>query len=249
MAKENSTSVPSGRFPSTRRSAVLLVGSDDPVERARSFDLLVRAYWKPVYKYVRVRHNKRREVACDVTQGFFARAFEKRYFANYDRGQARFRTFIKMCLDRYVMEERRTQMRLKRGGDSVRVSLDFDAAEAELNQIGTATTEDIDAYFEREWMRALLGAAVDDLRERCHGDDKAAYFETFERYVLQPAALRPTYDQLATEIGIKTSDVTNYLAWTRRTFRTIVLDQLREITASEEEFRAEARLLLGDDDP
>jgi hypothetical protein len=39
--------------------------------------------------------------------------------------------------------------------------------------------------------------------------------------------------------------ITNDLAAARRKFREIVLDALREVTATEQEFRAEARALLG----
>lgn len=233
-----------GHFPSTRRSAVLTVASDDPVERARSFDVLVRAYWKPVYKYVRVRWKKPAADARDLTQGLFARAFEKRYFSSYDPDKARFRTYLKTCLDRFVIEETRKEGRQKRGGDSVRVSLDFDVAEDELGRLGSPP-HDLDAYFEREWMRSLMGAAVDALRLRCEAEQKAAYFTVFERYVLAPPHPRPTYAELAASLDISPSDVTNYLAWARRAFRAIVLERLREITANEDEFRAEARLLLG----
>ena len=53
----------------------------------------------------------------------------------------------------------------------------------------------------------------------------------------------------ARQFGLKTSDVTNYLAYARREFRRIVLEQLREMTGSEEEFRREAHTLLGVDTP
>jgi len=39
--------------------------------------------------------------------------------------------------------------------------------------------------------------------------------------------------------------VTNYLAFARREFRRIALEKLREMTASEEEYRREARALFG----
>ena len=58
-----------------------------------------------------------------------------------------------------------------------------------------------------------------------------------------------TYEQVARQFGLKPSDVTNYLAFARREFRRIVLDQLREMTGSEEEFRREAHTLLGIDAP
>jgi len=41
--------------------------------------------------------------------------------------------------------------------------------------------------------------------------------------------------------------VTNHLAAARRDFRRIVLDRLRAMTASEEEFREEVRTVLGID--
>jgi hypothetical protein len=46
---------------------------------------------------------------------------------------------------------------------------------------------------------------------------------------------------------LKTSDVTNYLHAVRKRLRQIVLFRLREITATEDEFKAEAIEVLGID--
>ena len=72
------------RFPTTRWSAITGFHSDDPTVRARSFETLVAAYWKPVYKYVRVKWRRSIEDAQDLTQAFFLRAMEKEFFAGYD---------------------------------------------------------------------------------------------------------------------------------------------------------------------
>jgi hypothetical protein len=71
----------------------------------------------------------------------------------------------------------------------------------------------------------------------------------FARYDIDPdaAGARPTYAALGRELGRSVTDVTNELAWARRAFREIVLDLLRAICASDDEFRAEARDLLGID--
>jgi hypothetical protein len=71
------------------------------------------------------------------------------------------------------------------------------------------------------------------------------HFALFERYDLNDADPKPSYAQLAAEFGLAATDVTNYLAFARREFRRRVLDQLREMTATEEEFRREAQALLG----
>jgi hypothetical protein len=46
---------------------------------------------------------------------------------------------------------------------------------------------------------------------------------------------------------VPTTQVTNWLAAVRREFRAIVVDTLREICGNDEEFRSEARALLGID--
>ena len=207
MAADFSTGHEGGRspaFPPTRRSAVAAVGSDDPAERARSFDVLVRAYWMPVYKHVRLKWNRPSADAGDLTQGFFARAFEKRWLADYQRDKALFRTYLKTCLDRYVMESLRDQNRHKRGGDAVRLSLDFDFAEEELARSGAPSAAAVDAVFDAEWTRSLLTAAVAALEAACAAQKKETYARVFRRYVLDgdDAGPRPSYATIAEELGI-----------------------------------------------
>ena len=72
-------------------------------------------------------------------------------------------------------------------------------------------------------------------------------FALFERYDVEGADTpdRPSYAQLAAEHGLPVTQVTNHLHWARRELRAAVLEKLREITAGEDEFRSEARALLG----
>jgi DNA-directed RNA polymerase specialized sigma24 family protein len=249
-------SLPGAHFPRTRASAVAQVGSDDPALRARAFDVVVRAYFAPVYKHLRVRWKQGSDEAREATQAFFARAFEKRWLSDYDAAQARFRTYLRACLDRYVMDARRGEARQKRGGHLLRLSLDFGAAETELQLADPAPARDPEAYFEAEWTRSLLGAAVEELRERCAHSGKERQFKVFQRYVLDnelggtatdTSARRSniSYAMIARELDLKPTDVTNYLAWTRRELRRILLDKIAELTHSQEEFEDEARKLLG----
>jgi RNA polymerase sigma factor (sigma-70 family) len=223
-------------FPTTRRSVVLALGSADAAERTRAFDTLVACYWKPLYKYSRVAWSRSREDAEDLTQAFFTRAFEKESLATYDPAKASFRTFLRVLFDRHVANEWKAGQRLKRGGGDVR--LDFDAAEAEIGlESGVVTPEE---YFQREWVRSMFAIAVERLRERCD----ALPFAVFEAYDLDDDR-GLSYRDLATRFGIPETQVTNYLAATRRRFREVILGILREVTATDEEFRSESRALLG----
>src|SRR5262245_37140908 len=238
-----------GDFPETRHSVVSGVASSDDAVRNRASNALVDSYWRPVYKYARLKWGLAREDAEDLTQAFFARALEKAFFDRYDAGRARFRTFLRTCLDAFAANEWKSARRLKRGGGAPLLSLDFSGAEGELQPRELRSEEDVEAYFQREWVRSLFGMAVDALRLRCERAGKRTHFALFESYDLDEHApgARPSYEELARAHALPVTQVTNHLAWARREFRAIVLDTLRELTASEEEFRAEARQILGVD--
>lgn len=103
-------------FPLTRVSVLERTQSVDPDVRARAHETLAAVYWGPVYAYVRLAHGAAREDAEDLTQGFFAEAMRRDLFARYAAGRARFRTYLRACVDAFVANERKAQRRLKRGG-------------------------------------------------------------------------------------------------------------------------------------
>ena len=237
-----------GGFPTTRWSAITGFHSEDPLVRARSFETLVAAYWKPVYKHVRLKWRRSVQDAQDLTQGFFLRAMEKQFFAGYDARRSRFRTFLRVCLDGFVANEDKAAGRLKRGGDAIILPLEFATAEGEIVELDVAAPGDLDASFDSEWARSLLGLAVKALRDECARKGKDIRYRIFERYDLDPSGEgRITYEAMAAELGLPVTQVTNHLAAARREFRRLLLEKLREITASDEEYRREARALLGDE--
>lgn len=235
------------RFPTTRHSMVEAARSADPERRRAAFERIVQAYWKPVYVYLRLRWRAPAEEAKDLTQGFFARAFEKGFFEGYDPGRARFRTFLRTCLDGYAANEQAAERRLKRGGGAPTLSLDFATAERDLPPLSLAAGEDPDEVFHREWVRAVCADAVADLRRRCRESGREQALAVFERCDLSDLADadRPSYATLAAEFGIPLTQVTNLLASARREFRAAMIESLRARTASDEEFADEAQRLLG----
>ena len=240
-----------GSFPATRHSVVASLASTDQETRRVAFDALVSAYWRPVYKYVRIKWRADRDDAADLTQEFFARAFEKGSLGKFNPERARFRTFLRVCLDGFVANEQKAAGRIKRGGAIAFVPIDFASAESELTSIEAlqvAPSDDGDEFFRQEWIRALFAEAVESLRSACAASGKHAQFAVFERYdLLNEGIERPTYAQLGTELGIPTTQVTNYLAFARRELRRLVLERLNALCATDDEFRLEARDLLGID--
>jgi len=235
------------RFPLTRASLLVAVRSPQVEERSRALEALISAYWKPVYKYIRIHWNKSNEDAKDLTQEFFTRLLQKDFLDKYDPGRARLRTFLRVCVDGLVQNEHKAAHRLKRGGDAQFHSLDFESAEGELQQLEIPDPESVEDFFNREWARSVFELSLARLRSECDARGKMVHFRLLELYDVEDAGKALTYEEVACQFGLKASDVTNYLSYARREFRKIVLEHLRETTATEDEFRREARALLGVD--
>jgi RNA polymerase sigma factor (sigma-70 family) len=243
--------VSDGRFPLTRHSVVAAVRSEDEDERRVAWEALVSAYWKPVYKYLRLQWRMDAEAARDATQEFFARAIEKGFFDRFDPTLARFRTFLRVCIDGLVGKEREAARRLKRGGGVAPLSLDFESAEGELRDLVPPAPDELDAWFHREWVRRLFELALGDLQRICEESGKEQQLALFRRYDLEAperaSDRKLSYSDVAKEFGVPVTQVTNWLHWTRKQLRELVLARLRELCATDDEFRAEARALLGVD--
>ncbi len=230
------------RFPLTRRSVIEAARSIDAEERERALEALCAAYWRPIYKYVRWRWNRPAEAAQD-------QLLERELLDKFDSNKSRLRTYLRVCVDSFVMNEDKAGRRQKRGGSVPHVALDFAAAEEELgatviDPAKIASPESLEEFFEKEWVRSLFALAVEDLRKLCEQRERTRTFHLFEAYDLEGNE-KSSYEQLSKDYGISVTDVTNALAWARREFRKIALDRLRELCGSEEEFHREARAAFG----
>jgi RNA polymerase sigma factor (sigma-70 family) len=242
-------SIGGGSFPQTRWSVVAAARSADSTERTRALDALCTAYWKPVYKYIRLKFSKPADEAQDLTQGFFVELLERGLLFRFDPAKSRLRTYIRLCADSFVLNEIKHAGRQKRGGDVVHLALDFSAAEHELDAqtidpAAIASPQKFEEFFEKEWIRSLFSSAVEDLRHFSNARAKEPAFALFESYDLADNDL--SYAQLAETHGIPVTDVTNHLAWARREFRRLARERLRALCATDEEFARESQSLFGE---
>jgi RNA polymerase sigma factor (sigma-70 family) len=220
---------PQDRFPSTQRSLLDAAAGSLANE---ALDRVAALYWKPVYRFIRLKFRKDNEDAKDLTQDFFASALERNFFARFDPAKGAFRTYLRMAVERFAANAYAAGKRQKRGGD-----LAFEPIGEEA-----ATTESPEDAFDREWRRQLFALALEDLRSLCDGAGKQVQWQVFEAYDLEPAG-RPSYAALAEQFGIPETSVTNYLAWARRTLRGLVQERMRGVTSGERELREEMRRL------
>ena len=224
-------------FPETPFSLIRSAGGEGTLAK-ESLSTIIDIYWKPAYKHVRIRWRRSNEDAKDLVQSFFAAICENDLLAKFDPGEAKFRTYLKVCLDRFIMKQDVSAARLKRGGGTA--ALDFEAAERELASTAVESAEDV---FFREWQRQTFALALEDLRRFCCESGKEREYRLFEQYDLAEDP-RPSYADLAREHNLPVTAVTNHLAWARRNLRRFALERVASITSGEQELRAEARALF-----
>ncbi len=222
---------PHGQFPSTQLS-LLEAASSGAALPNEALERVSVLYWKPVYRFIRVKFRKNNEDAKDLTQSFFATALQRDFFARFDPAKASFRTYLRMAVERFAATKHAAANRQKRGG-----GVEFEPVEEQA-----VTSESPEDVFEREWQRQLFVLALDDLRAHCEGCGKQLQFEVFEAYDLAGGD-RPSYADLAARHGVAETSVTNYLAWARRMLRQFVTERLRGVTAGERDLRDEMRRL------
>lgn len=242
--------VPGESFPLTRISVLVAARSDNTEERSRALDLLFAAYWKPIYKYLRLKYSQAPQDAQDLTQGFFAELLQRDLLSRFDPAKSRLRTYLRLCADSFALNEIKAASRKKRGGEFTHVALDFSAAEDELrtqtiDPASIPSPESLDDFFEKEWIRSLFSSAVAELQKLCESRGKQKVFAMFETYDLDGEE-NVSYADLATRHGIPATDVNNQIAWARREFRRIAMEQLRALCGSDEEFARESKTLFGD---
>jgi RNA polymerase sigma factor (sigma-70 family) len=218
---------PSGRFPSTRVSLIEAAGSG---LSDAAMDQVIALYWKPVYRFVRLKFQKSNEDAKDLTQGFFTSALQRNFFTRFDPAKASFRTYVRMAVERYAANQHAAENRQKRGG-----AVEFESVEDQK-----IATESPELEFDREWRRQLFSLALDDLRAHCQQSGKQVQFSIFEDYDLTDGD-RLSYSALAVKYAIPESAVNNHLAWARRTLRAFISERLRGTTSGARELHEEMR--------
>src|SRR6267378_224710 len=156
-SQDANTPARASHFQTTHWSVVLAAGQRDLPRRAAALEKLCRAYWYPLYAYVRQR-GQGPEDAQDLTQEFLARLLEKNWLADIDPHRGRFRSFLLMALNRFLINEYDRGQAAKRGGGKTLLSLD--QAQAENRYLRDRATYDTpEKNFDRRWSKFFSGVS------------------------------------------------------------------------------------------
>ena len=119
---------------------------------------LCRAYWFPIYAFIRRKGNGP-EQALDLTQGYFAHLLERGTVAAADPARGRFRSFLLADCCHFLAHERERDAAARRGGGRILLSIDATDAEGQY-QLEPGHEQTPERLFERDWALALLEGVV-----------------------------------------------------------------------------------------
>lgn len=227
-------------FPDTSWGVISRLGHSHTEERDRAFETLCRKYWKPVYRYVRIAWAKSNEESKDLTQAFFLWVLETDPLSDCEPGVGSFRRFLKVVLRRFVGHQEVALHRLKRGGGVRLLPLE----DAGLDETVPSPAE-AERELDRTWMAQLVREAVDGVRERLVTRGKQVLFQVYEEYDLKAGAPKPTYDEVASRLGLKAGDVRNHLFAVRGAVRKEIRTLLAQTTTDAKSFEEEWNELFG----
>jgi len=229
-------------FVTTHWSLVLSARDPGAPQSSEALEKLCRAYWYPLYAYVR-RTGQSKENAEDLTQAFFARLLEKQFLAAAEPQRGRFRTFLLVALKRFLANEWDRVRAQKRGGGQPHLPLDTELAEEKFRAEPALVDSSPDRVYERRWAMTLLEQAMSRLRAEFERANKAGEFEKLKSFLTADRREVPA-PSAAAELGLSEGALRVAVHRLRKRFRALFREEIAHTVARSEDIEDELRHLL-----
>jgi RNA polymerase sigma-70 factor (ECF subfamily) len=228
-------------FATTHWSVVLAAGEAKSAQSHEALEKLCRAYWYPLYAYVR-RKGYDVHDAQDLTQEFFARLLAKNYLRVADRNKGKFRSFLLGTLEHFLAREWTKAHAQKRGGGNLTFSLDELDAE---NRYLLEPAHEITAkkMFDQRWAITVLEQAMARLREECLSNNKADLLSKVES-LLSGEKGEASYSHIAAELNMGESAIKMTVLRLRRRYGEFIRAEIAQTVTTPEEADEELQFLF-----
>ncbi len=229
------------RFLTTHWSVVLAAADRSSAGCEDALATLCGVYWYPAYAFIR-RQGALPDEAEDLTQEFFARLLEKDYLEGVGPEKGRFRSFLLVCLTRFLSNERDRARAAKRGGGRRPLSIDFDGAEGRyrLEPAHQLTPQRI---FDQRWALTLLEQVLDRLERDLAASGKAGLFDHLKVYLVAEQNA-PPYAEVARKLGMSEGAVKVAVHRLRQRYGRLLRAEVARTVASPEDVDEEIQQLF-----
>jgi RNA polymerase sigma-70 factor (ECF subfamily) len=200
---------------------------------------LCRAYWYPLYAFVRCRGYSSDD-AQDLTQAFFVRIIETGGFGSADRERGRFRSYVLGAMKHFLANERDRAQTQKRGGE-VRF-IEWDMLDPEARYAGAAKpSEDLEFLFDRDWALETVDGALQTLRDEMVKSGKGEQFDVLKGSLTgQETSPR---DEIAARLEMSEGAVKVAVHRLRQRYRNLLRSSVAATVANAADLEDEMRYL------
>jgi DNA-directed RNA polymerase specialized sigma24 family protein len=226
-------------FPNTRWSVVLAATRAPSPESAAALETICRAYWYPLYAYVR-RCGQSPHNAQDLTQEFFCRLLEKRWLNSADSKKGRLRTFLVVALKRFMNNEWDRASAQRRGGGQAHAQIDTAFAESRFAADNHSLAPD--GTFDRQWALTLIDLTVRRLHAEFTAAGKPGDYDALKNCLLAGRG-SIDYAAVAKQLGLNEGAARVAVHRLRKRFREIYREEISQTLADGADLDAELRHL------
>ena len=228
-------------FATTHWSLVVAAKPDEASRsRARqALEELCRAYWYPLYAFVRNRGYSSSD-AQDLTQSFFVQLIETGGFASADPERGRFRSYLLGAMKHFLANQWHRAQAQKRGGGVTFLELDALDPEARY-ALEPAQSTDPDAGFDREWAQESIARAMAELRAESEASGKGELFEALKGSLMGE---EPARSETAARLGKTVGAVKVAVHRLRKRYRELLRAEIAETVGDPSDIDDEMRHLV-----
>jgi RNA polymerase sigma-70 factor (ECF subfamily) len=231
--EKNPSSAEPRIFATTHWSVVLAVQDQDPSRAQAALEELCRAYWHPLYSYLR-RHEYSPPDAEDLIQGFFEELLAMESLTRVAPERGRFRAFLLACLKKFVARQHQRSAQQKRGGGRRTFSLDIPNAEEHYGKLLGTEGDTPEQIYEHQWAATLLQSALDALQAEAVTRGQGEVFEHLQ-CTLAGESPSASYAELAARLGLTESAVKMVALRLRERFAVLFREEIARTVDRPEE--------------
>lgn len=224
-------------FETTQWTVVLAAAQTDSVAAQAALEELCRAYWFPLYAYLR-RKGHPPEEARDLTQEYFAtRVVTRRILQGVSPAGGRFRSWLLRSLQNLVLNELAKVQAARRGGKVPHVPWEFPDGE-ERYAPGVGEPRSPEAEYDRAWAMTLIQRALAEMEEDQVAMGRGRVFQ-FLKPFLTGVSAEASYDEAGRQLEMRGDAVKAAVSRLRKDFGRRLRAEVNRTVSTPDELREE----------
>lgn len=224
-------------FETTQWTVVLAAAQTDSVAAKSALEELCRAYWFPLYAYLRRKGHAPAE-AQDLTQEFFAsRVVTRRILQGVSPEGGRFRSWLLRSLQNLVLNELAKVRAARRGGGVPHASWEFpDGEERYAPSAGEPRSPE--AEYDRAWAITLIRQALARMEADQVAMGRGRVFQCLKPF-LTGLSCDTSYEEAGRQLEMRGDAVKAAVSRLRKDFGQRLRAEVRRTVSTPDELREE----------